>query len=455
MSNAQNDLNLAVTAFNAKNFEQAYTLWTANLGEVVEESRSELHVNRGKAQQARNLLPEALACYAEALSLNPANIGAMRARTTVLLKQEDFAAALASAEAAISAAPADGAVAADAAFVHLRAGRGAAAVAGYEAARALGDATPATAKLYGSALSLRAGELEKGGDEPSAMALYDAAIAIEATESRVCNRGLIHMRMAQAAGEGKATDKHTARALADLHHAVRLNHAHPAAHAAMGTLLTNVGDYDAAIVALKSALKYTPRDVSVPYNLGFAQLKSGRVEEARASFKAALLVEPGMEAALRGLKEAEKQAAEVAKLTGGVAALKHHHSEGEGEAEGGGGTPAPAHFSMPAAAKAAPAAPPAPPAPPAAAAAEPSADDPAPYFQSGERSSADFDGFQGILAPLAALVKAPFPEGVNKGNREAYLSATEFKAALGMDKPAFYAQPKWKRDAAKKKALLF
>ena len=70
-------------------------------------------------------------------------------------------------------------------------------------------------------------------------------------------------------------------------------------------------------------------------------------------------------------------------------------------------------------------------------------------------STTAFDGFGGALHALALLQKEPFPAGVERGHREAYLSAAEFKATLGADKAAWYGQPKWKRDARKKEAKLF
>lgn len=435
-------LNAAIAAFNDKRYDEAYTLWTANADSVAEEHRADLHVNRGKAKQAVHDLDEALACFASALAISPAHVGALRARTAVHLLREDFDAALSSAEAAAAAAPADGPAAADVAFAHLKAGRASAAVAAFEKARLLGDASANTAKLYGSALSQRAAELDQAGNVEGAVAVYDAAIAMEATEARVYNRGLLLMRMAEVAGEKAATGKFTQRALADLRHAVRLNFAHPRAHAALGTLLSTVGDFAAAVVALKSALKHVQDDASIPYNLGFCQLQLSQFAEAKVSFEAALRVNPDLEEAKAGLKVVStkegdaalmRQGSGVFKVGGGGAATGEPEPPiAPPKASGGGGAaPAPSE-EVPS-----------------------SADDPAPYFQSEGLAGGDFDGFQGVTAPLAALLKPPFPAGVHKGHREAYLSAAEFRATLGVEKPAFYAQPKWKRDAAKKKASLF
>jgi tetratricopeptide (TPR) repeat protein len=460
---AQKALNDAIAAFNDKRYDEAYTLWTENIGEVDEKSRADLHVNRGKAKQGGNALDEALACYAEALALAPAHLSALRARTTVHIRREDWVAALASAEEAAAAAPGDGAAAADVAFAHFKAGNAEAAVAAFERARSLGDTSTNTTKLYGSALSLRAAEVDQSGNAEGAVAMYDAAIAVEPTEARVYNRGLLLMRLAEVAGEKTATGKFTARALADLRHAVRLNQAHPRAHAALGTLLSSVGDFAAAVVALKSAAKYVQNDASIPYNLGFCQLQLGQIAEARAAFEAALKVNPDLEEAKQGLKVVNTKEADSSLLAGtstlkSVAVTSTHPflvkpNVGGGEAAMASAAP------KPAAQPSVPAPPTAAPAPPAAAAGGGGGsggdDDPASYFSSDARAEGEFEGYKGVLAPLSVLLKPPYPDGVNKGHREAYLSSAEFKAALGVDKQAFYAQPKWKRDAAKKKASLF
>ena len=44
---------------------------------------------------------------------------------------------------------------------------------------------------------------------------------------------------------------------------------------------------------------------------------------------------------------------------------------------------------------------------------------------------------------------------MDPAHKEAYLSDASFKEVLGSDRAAFNALPKWKRDAAKKKAGLF
>jgi len=47
------------------------------------------------------------------------------------------------------------------------------------------------------------------------------------------------------------------------------------------------------------------------------------------------------------------------------------------------------------------------------------------------------------------------PKEVDPTQKEAYLSADEFKAILGMDSDTFYKMPKWKQQNAKKAKNLF
>ena len=106
---------------------------------------------------------------------------------------------------------------------------------------------------------------------------------------------------------------------------------------------------------------------------------------------------------------------------------------------------APVASAAPAAAPPAAAAPvaPAAPAPPAAPVAPA-----APAAASSAPTMATFS-----LAELKA--PGPYPAGVDAHERENYLSDADFRAVFGVDKAAFGAQAKWKRDAAKKKADLF
>jgi hypothetical protein len=52
-------------------------------------------------------------------------------------------------------------------------------------------------------------------------------------------------------------------------------------------------------------------------------------------------------------------------------------------------------------------------------------------------------------------LKGVFPPSVDPANKEEYLSDAEFSKLFGVDKAAFKAQPKWKRDAKKKELGLF
>jgi hypothetical protein len=88
-----------------------------------------------------------------------------------------------------------------------------------------------------------------------------------------------------------------------------------------------------------------------------------------------------------------------------------------------------------------------------AAGAAGAAADPAKVFL--DPATTALDGFNGAVHPLLMLQREPYPAGVERGHREAYLSAAEFKQVMGASKAEFYAQPKWKRDAKKKDNKLF
>jgi tetratricopeptide (TPR) repeat protein len=436
MADIQALFNEAQKHFEAGRYEAAYKIWTDNVEGVDPAHRSSLHSNRGKALTLLGRAAEALECYGAALKVEPNLPSALRGRTAALLKMEDWAGAQASAQEAVAAHPADGGCASDVAQCHLKAGRAQEAVKAFESAIGLGDKSEGTRKQYGNALSMHATALINGGELAAAEALLDAAIAIEATEARLFNRGFIAHSAALKADEKAATATFTKKALKDLHAVARMNAKHPTAHRLLGELLLRVGDYPAARVALIAACNIDPQSTQELYHLGIACLKLSAPNDAKGYFERALAIDPAMAEAKEGLRMVAQQ------LRGGAAG-------------GAAGMPPP---------------PPPPPPPPtsssggstsssAAAAPAPTAgvagaaSDPAQYFC--DLSTSDFDGFCGVIHPLAMLTREPFPAGVERGIREAYLSAAEFKSAMGSDKAAWYAQPKWKRDAKKKELKLF
>jgi tetratricopeptide (TPR) repeat protein len=438
MADAQELFDKAQKAYASGSYAEAYEIWAANTSAVDPAHRASLLCNMGKALTMLGRAGESLERYTEALALEPGLPSALRGRTAALLKLEDFAAASAAAAEAAAAHPADGAVAADVALCHLKAGRAQEAVAAFEAAIELGDRSEGTRKLYGNALSQRATALTNEGELSAAEALLDAAIAIEATETRLFNRAFISHTAAVKADEAAASGKYTKKALGDLRAVLRLNAAHPTAHRLLGVLLVRVQDWDAARVALTAAVKIDPRSTQDLYNLGFVNLKLGAPGEAKGCFERALAIDPAMAEAAAGLREASGKAEVRAVLSGGSG--------------GGAAAAAPPPPPPPPPPPAAPA--PAAPAAPAPAAPAPSSGlDPAKYFL--DPATTGLDGFNGAVHALPMLQREPFPAGVERGHREAYLSAAEFQKVMGASKPEFYAQPKWKRDAKKKDNKLF
>jgi tetratricopeptide (TPR) repeat protein len=68
-----------------------------------------------------------------------------------------------------------------------------------------------------------------------------------------------------------------------------------------GLLLSQLGQYDYAIVMMRESLKLFPDQAEVANNLGNALLQQGRVDEAVASYKDAIRIYPGYVDALRNL----------------------------------------------------------------------------------------------------------------------------------------------------------
>ena len=71
-------------------------------------------------------------------------------------------------------------------------------------------------------------------------------------------------------------------------------------------------------------------------------------------------------------------------------------------------------------------------------------------ISSDEPSSASLTIFT-----LEQLTQTPYPSGVDTSKREEYLSDSDFKSALGMDKEAFSNLPAWKKSKLKKSRNLF
>jgi tetratricopeptide (TPR) repeat protein len=418
MGDIQEKLNEAQKLFNAGRYANAYEIWTTHVSSVAPSHTGSLHSNRAQALLQLGRASEALECCAAALALEPALPTALRGRTAALLKLEDVAGALTSAEAGAALLPGQGTLRADVALCQLRSGRAQEAVASCEAAMELGDKSEATRRLYGNALSSRASDLSNEGQLGAAEALLDAAIAIEPSESRLFNRALLCHTAALQADEKDSGAKHTKKALTDLRAVVSLNKAHPKAHGLMGILLLRAGkwEWSSARAALATACSINPTDTQDLFNLGFVSLKLSLPAEAKELFERALALKPDMAEAAEGLREAMEQ------LQGGKGSAAAPSPSG-----GGSGSPPPAE----------------------------SASDPAKYFTDPSRSAADFEGYCGAVHPLLLLQREPYPAGVERGSREAYLSAQEFKGVFGADKAAWYAQPKWKRDGKKKDSKLF
>jgi len=62
---------------------------------------------------------------------------------------------------------------------------------------------------------------------------------------------------------------------------------------------------------------------------------------------------------------------------------------------------------------------------------------------------------KGIIVDYDRLRVTPLPEGVDGANKEAYLSAEQFKQFVKMSPEDFYKLPKWKQLRVKQESGLF
>ena len=182
------------------------------------------------------------------------------------------------------------------------------AVECFRRARALGDNSAETARLHGVALSHLAVQLDVHGEAERAEECYEAAIALQATETRLFNLACLLMRTGRAAAAAEGFARVEA-----------LNPLHAQARAARGTLLLQFGRLEeglaellearALVDVLKCEHKATPDVAELMYNVGFAALGLGRFSEAECAFREALAKDPALVAAAAGV-EAARDAAE-------------------------------------------------------------------------------------------------------------------------------------------------
>ena len=300
-----------------------------------------LHVdalhNRGVALKALGRLEEALASFDAALACAPDFVPSLRGRGDLLTHLGRYGDAVECASRAVALQPAAPGPLCDRAFALLKARRLQEALGDYRRLiRELHDDSPETAHLYAVALSHRAVELDRaaggggggcggggvgggdggsGGDGGAAAAtaeqqqllllleeagrLYDEAIAIEPTDSRLFNRALLRMRQHRRP-----------EAIAGFREVLARTPANAAALGALGTLLLEAGAHEAeAAPLLARAHALRPGDAAVAFNLGYALLKVRSFDGAVRAFAAAHALDPCLASAAQALATAQAAAA--------------------------------------------------------------------------------------------------------------------------------------------------
>ncbi len=134
-------------------------------------------------------------------------------------------------------------------------------------------AAPVSDDVFAHALSLH-----KDGNLAEARQLYDSLLSMDPRHAPAR-----HMRGMLAFQQNDATTAlaYIERALASGYSDRNIDNHH-------GAILLALGQFDAAVAAFRRALKLTPDDVEVLYNLGLAQRRAGRLEDAVASLRTAL-----------------------------------------------------------------------------------------------------------------------------------------------------------------------
>jgi tetratricopeptide (TPR) repeat protein len=250
---------------------------------------------------------------------------------------------------------------------------------------------------------------------------------------------------------------------------------HTLALTAYSTWLAQVNRFDEAIPMLRraAAVVEASGDVhaitTINLALGIALFKQKQPKDALKYFNAVLHHEPDNSRAKNGVMVCEQALARAAVSAAAADDSLIEEDEEEEEAVEDEEEEGPAAEVEESVAHAPPASEPAPvvavaPAPkPAPVAPKPAPVAPKPASGASASASgsaedslgADEDGYGGIVFDLEELTHRPSPADVDPTIREAYLSRAQFQTAFGMDKPSFYALPKWKRVQLRKKTGLF
>lgn len=493
----QETLGEASAAFSNGDYETALSKFDEVLLEASEESHATLHFNRGLCLSKMGHSADAEEAVRSCLELDPAravawhNLGAMlqakddnegasdafdraieaaseagsaeqlkssrMARAQMHKQARELEAALAMYQQVVDQCEEEGVAAPSAVLcqrgeVYCRSEDWEAAAASYQACiDAHGSLTSdADTANFGLALFNTGREQHEAGSIDAAEAMYLRCLDCGRPTHALHNLAVMYMQ-----------NDRSAEAEPLLREVIGADPSHSLALTALGTWLAQEGRYEEAVPVLRMSASAAAdagdeaTRCEVLRAMGVSCFKLKRYAEAIEAFQVVADADPSNTHAVNGLKLSKDALArgEGVKAPDVEPVVGTAHPAPQAAANSTAPSPVAASPVRAAAAapapsyKAAPKPAPAPARPAAAAAAAVGPDDDVP--------DPTIDGHLGVVACYEDLKAVPYPDGVDPKRREAHLSLAEFHEVVGMDKAAFYGQPKWKQVQQKKKLLLF
>ncbi|KAA0164010.1 hypothetical protein FNF27_01337 [Cafeteria roenbergensis] len=495
----QETLGEASAAFSNGDYETALSKFDEVLLEASEESHATLHFNRGLCLSKMGHSTDAEEAIRSCLELDPARAVAWHNLGALLLAKDDDAGAADAFDRAIESAAEAGSAEqlkssrTARAQMHKQAGELEAALALYQL---VVDQCEEEGVAAPNAVLCQRGEVYcRAEDWEAAAASYQASLDAHGaltSDADTANFGLALFNAGRGQHEAGSIDAaealylrcldcgrpthalhnlavmymqngRSAEAEPLLREVIGADPTHSLALTALGTWLAQEGRYEEAVPVLRmsaSAAADAGDDATrheVLRAMGVSCFKLKRYAEAIEAFQVVAEADPSNTHAVNGLKLSKDALArgEGVKAPDVEPAVGRAHPPPKAAAPAPAPAPAAARAASTSFAGAAASRAPAP-APPQAA-PRPAAAKPAAAAASGDDDLPDptADGHLGVVAAYDDLKAVPYPAGVDPRHREAHLTLAEFHEVVGMDKAAFYAQPKWKQVQQKKKLQLF
>ena len=506
--------NLGATHQRLGKFEEALKSFDNALS--FDDSYLQALFNKGVTLKALEKFNEALETFNKVLTSNPAYYPALCGKCEVLCSLNQFDEALDAANAAIEVEPKNSVAYDDRAFVYLKMKKFQLALDDYNM---FGEHASSQEKvrLKAIAMTYRGHELEREDKASDAIAMFDAVLKLEPTESR---RFAYAVLLYKNNKQDDAEDQF--RSILDA------NKMHFKSCAALGTILCEKGQHSEASSLLKRAYDGEEFDLfgkaPLMQNLAVAMVKSGKLEKGKQVFKDLVALEPENEVAKQALETLLGASAQA------IDAVVKKSEENIKEAEGKKIAPVKIEAAKKETTKESPEPAEAPPAPsaspektlpedpiavqktesegpsveekkvtvvkrkgrrsiiaeeyldkveearnsvaaeklketentaqstPGKASPNIQGDDTSSDSQANgatEKKNAPSSPSAGVIFTLEQLQINTCPQGIDMTRREQYLSDEEFNTVFSMSKDAFNALPKWKRIRAKKEVGLF